>query len=56
MERERAIPRVDWAEVPAGQFRARIALVTGYRLAVVGGGDAWFWRFSRDDRTQRHGR
>ncbi|MDO9713583.1 hypothetical protein [Paracraurococcus lichenis] len=39
----------------AGQFVAHVALVEGYRLAVVSNDSTWFWRLSRDDRTLASG-
>ncbi|MDO9713598.1 hypothetical protein [Paracraurococcus lichenis] len=49
------MPRVDWAEMPAGQFMTRVAFLEGRRLTVVGHGSTWFWRLSQTDCTLASG-
>ncbi|TDG30613.1 hypothetical protein [Paracraurococcus ruber] len=41
--------RIEWAELRVGQTIARVALVNGYRLAVIGQDNSWFWTVSHAD-------
>jgi hypothetical protein len=41
----------EWVEVLLGDTLTCIALVRGYSLTVVGGGDLWVWFIDRDGRN-----
>ncbi len=45
----------EWTETMRGTFLARVAVVAGCDLSIIGGDGAWFWLVRRGERDLAEG-